>query len=334
MSETFNSLLQRYLDNTATQEEERELVRMIHAGQYDADLKGSIDESVWEALVKIHAPDTVRENRIFEQVLGDIDAAEKVVPLHGKHMLRRVLSAAAVLLITVMAGLWYFTSREEKASTKTSSNSVLLSGKQLVQLADGSTVLLNEGSEIRHDDTYGQQTREVFLTGEAYFDVTPDAQRPFIVHTGEVSTKVLGTAFNINAYPGQDHVTVTVARGKVEVTDNKRVTEQLMPDEQLSFNTKSHEYAKTEVNAEKAIAWKSSFLILDRVTMEEAAARMEKHFNTNVIVENKALNACLISVSFLKGEDRNEVAKIVSTIMQADYKIKGDTIIIAGGSCN
>jgi ferric-dicitrate binding protein FerR (iron transport regulator) len=86
--------------------------------------------------------------------------------------------------------------------------------RQLINLPDGSKVVLNANSKLEYPPGFSNNTREVYLDGEAYFDIAHDPGKPFIVHTGSISTRVLGTAFNINAYRSQQFVEVTVTRVK------------------------------------------------------------------------------------------------------------------------
>src|SRR5690606_6204958 len=107
--------------------------------------------------------------------------------------------------------------------------------KDFIKLPDGSTVLLNDDSELSYSLPFDDGPREVTLKGEAFFDIIHDNNKPFIVRTGNISTNVLGTAFNINAR--NRNVVVTVERGLVQVSDETQALSLVHPDERLTVNT-------------------------------------------------------------------------------------------------
>src|SRR5690606_12359908 len=111
--------------------------------------------------------------------------------------------------------------------------------------------------------------REVFLTGEAFFDIKHDPNHPFIVHTGHIITKVLGTAFNINAQ--KEEVTVTVSRGLVEVGSQTATFDQLRPDEKIIINLASNDFQKIRETELKEKTWNENYLIFDGMNLEEVA---------------------------------------------------------------
>src|SRR5688572_8298430 len=106
---------------------------------------------------------------------------------------------------------------------------------QFLRLPDGSTVLLNEGSKLEYPITFSGDTREVFLQGEGYFDIQHNPSKPFVVKTANVTTTVLGTAFNVKAFPSEKHITVTVTRGKVKVSKDEKVLGVITHDQQITI---------------------------------------------------------------------------------------------------
>jgi ferric-dicitrate binding protein FerR (iron transport regulator) len=210
----------------------------------------------------------------------------------------------------------------------------IFAGKQFVELPDGSTVILNEGSRLSYDRSFGDSLREVLLTGEAYFNVTHDAAKPFTVVTGNITTRVLGTSFNVTAYPDQQQVQVTVTRGKVQVNNDERLLGIITPDQQISVNTVTYDFVQRSVKAEQASAWQSQYLILDNVSLEEAATTIAQKYNVTIALSNHALKGCRISATFLKGENLEQVLTVVSGVVQATYSIDADgKVTIDGKGC-
>jgi ferric-dicitrate binding protein FerR (iron transport regulator) len=153
------------------------------------------------------------------------------------------------------------------------------SQRQLINLPDGSTVILNQNSKLEYPPDFSSNTRDVYLNGEAFFDIKHNPSKPFIVHTGSISTKVLGTAFNIHAYRSQKFVEVTVTRGKVEVKSNEKLLGVLQKNEQLIFNIASEVYAKKTVSTEPVIAWRKNELYFDDITFAEAALVLSNRYH-------------------------------------------------------
>src|SRR5690606_2859673 len=112
----------------------------------------------------------------------------------------------------------YFTIQSPHRENKMVINSVNSNEHRLLHLPDGSTVIVGVGSKLNYPSSFDSlRTREVYLEGQAYFDIRHNPQKPFIIHTGKVATTVLGTSFNIKAWPEDQDITVTVTRGKVRV---------------------------------------------------------------------------------------------------------------------
>ena len=207
-------------------------------------------------------------------------------------------------------------------------------GKRYIRLQDGSTVLLNEGSQLDYPAGFANNKREVTLSGEAYFDIRPDAKRPFIVHTGKINTTVLGTAFNIKAYPEQKQITVTVTRGKVKVGDNKKTFGVIVPNESIAVNTEINSFRLERVNADEALTWKKQYLVLDDISLEEAAVLIGNRYHVNISFSKEALENCRISATFLNNENLEQVLTVVTGVVDADYTLQpNDEVIISGEGC-
>jgi ferric-dicitrate binding protein FerR (iron transport regulator) len=208
------------------------------------------------------------------------------------------------------------------------------SGKQYLRLPDGSKVILNKNSELSYGDSFGVISREVTLTGEAYFDIQHDVSRPFQVHTGKVMTTVRGTAFNVKAPLQENKIIVTVKRGKVDVGDDNHTYETLAPNEEIAVNTTTYSFVKTKLHSDVAFVWTSNFVILDEVGMDEAAAIISAHYNVNVALGNDQLKYCRITSTFLNNEKLWDVLDAISTAINATFTMKGDEVVIHGKGCS
>jgi transmembrane sensor len=171
-------------------------------------------------------------------------------------------------------------------------------GKRFVKLPDGSFVILNENSELDYPDQFDGKTREVTLRGEAYFDIKHINSKAFIVHTGDISTTVLGTAFDIKAFPDQNDVVVTVTRGKVKIADKKKIYAVITPNQQVSINKENNQVAQLQVDAESVVAWKKLYLVLSDITLEDAALLIGNKYHVRITIPDEKLKKCMITVKF------------------------------------
>jgi ferric-dicitrate binding protein FerR (iron transport regulator) len=243
------------------------------------------------------------------------------------------LPAAAALVIAVATGIWLYvkhtpteTLAQQQPSTFT------FKDKQLVKLPDGSTVVLNAGSELTYTSDFAVATRQVTLKGEGFFDVAHDPRHPFIVKAGTLTTTVLGTAFNINTTDSKTVVTVT--RGRVEVADTQGHYQTLTPNQQVvAVTATDNTLQKQDITATTATQWMDEFLILDDVTIDEAARILSSKYHKKFVVANKAAGSCRIHATFFNNESLETVMALLGSLMHLEYQQGGDTITITNAGC-
>lgn len=327
----FDKLLQHYLDGIASREERIQLFRLILSGEYDYGIDGRLI-SMMEDEMRRMAPDD--EKIILEKVYQKLNITEvAVAPVQGRVKKRYWIPAATfMLLITVIVTAWVVRSLVSQENTDSKEKFLAFSGKQFIRLPDGSTVLLNDSSQLSYRESEAEGFREVTLTGEAFFDVKPST-KAFVVRSGNVKTTVLGTAFNISARPRQKEVVVTVTHGKVQVSNEQHKFDVIKPNEQLAVNTVTHSFVKTTVGADTDLEWKNSFLIIDRVPLEEAAILIGNKYNVTVVIADAQMKTCIVSSTFMNNENLEDVLRIISTLVQGDFNISGSTATLTGKGC-
>lgn len=336
----FVYLLDRYFQNGATDAERAELSLLIDSGEYDAELKEKI-EAYLDA-DKGHRDVSAEEAKsVLENILPAKQA--KVIGLEetARSNFKWAWAAAAMLVTSVSIG-WFMIGREGNiinapiAQQQAQHVEVsVFSGKQFIHLPDGSTVLLNEDSELSLAHTFGGGgSRQVILKGEAYFNVAHDPSIPFIVRTRNVTTTVLGTAFNVKAYEDESEVKVTVTRGKVQVANERKTLGIITPDQQIAVNTATNTFVQTNLKAATETVWVDRALILDDLNMAQAAAVIEEKFKTKIIFAREDLKECRITAAFLNGESLDQVMKVVSAVVLVEYTIQKDgNVKLDGKGC-
>jgi transmembrane sensor len=198
-----------------------------------------------------------------------------------------------------------------------------------IMLSDGTKIWLNAGSRLKYPVKFKGDTREVYLTGEAFFDVAKDKKHPFIIHTDKMDTKVLGTSFNVQAYP--DHATqeVSVLTGRVNVKST--VTEEnvyVTPGQKVVFKSKSNKLqAYTDIPLNSISLWRKNIIVFEDAPLPEVIATINRKYNVTIEIGNKDLNNLKISAYF-KELPVEQVVALVCNIINADYKLESGTYII------
>jgi transmembrane sensor len=195
-----------------------------------------------------------------------------------------------------------------------------------MQLTDGTVVWINSGSKLKFPTKFTGAKRELYLEGEAYFDVAHDASRPFIIHTGKVATQVLGTAFDIKAY-GPSEFDVTVTRGKVSIGLIDQQLGVLTSEQGLSYNSISKLSKRYPVTLAK-LRWMYGDLIFDNMKMADAAETLERWYDVKITITDPQIRSRRFSASFLKHEHIGQVLNVLSEIAHFSYKQQGKSFTI------
>lgn len=332
MKDRFLYLLKRHVDGNASEGELEELRALLRSNQFGEAVKEDLAQAMRNDL-EDPGPGPViglDADALYDRIMEEVREPFVKMEVNKKWSW---IWAAAVTLIGLGLSFWMlkdWKNQDWGSAQGVIADSVLIfTNRDFIHLPDGSTVLLNEGSTLSYRSSYGKELREVNLSGEAYFDVKKDITCAFVVHAGDVDTRVLGTAFNVNAR--REKIVVTVDRGLVEVRDGYRTYGKVKPYEQITINTVNKEFIKEVVDVVSELEWKSQSLIFDGITIGESAKMIEERFNVKIEFENEAIRDCRIRAWFLNGEQLDHVLELVSGTRQATYQVQGGRVSIAGG---
>lgn len=323
-------LFYRFIEGRCSEAEQTEFLDLLEDPVAAARIKDMLD-AVWA-----NSEQRNLSSDQAESILATIlDSTPKEVVQNKSS--RRVLwwSAAAAVALAMLASTWTLPRFSTKESVAPGPPAAASPPSQYLKLPDGSTVFLNAGSSLDYCDDPKSGTREVTLKGEAYFDIVHDPARPFIVLTGTVRTTVLGTAFNIRAYPDQEDITVTVTRGQVKISDHDKVIGILNPDQQITLNREKHVAAQVKVDARVVASWIEKDIFFDDLTMEEVTEQLEKRFDVTITMTDSAIRKCRLTATFVGGEDVEQVLRIISEFNGATVvKETPGAYVIKGGGNN
>jgi len=164
---------------------------------------------------------------------------------------------------------------------------VTYGSKLRTELPDGTIVWLNSGSTLKYPQSFSKNNRQATLSGEAYFDVTPDRLHPFIVKTGTLNLKVLGTQFNVMAYPDENYVSTTLEKGRISIErpgEGRKISRLcfLEPKEHAVFNKKSGAIRRFMTDTDKYTSWKEGKLIFRNDPLTVIIKKLERWYNTDI----------------------------------------------------
>jgi len=216
-----------------------------------------------------------------------------------------------------------------------------------VQLPDGSSVVLQRNSRISYTKQFEAKKRVVILSGEAFFEVTKDADRPFFVYANELVTKVLGTSFSIKADEKGSNVLVAVKTGKVSVFSNKDKHAEdykngkklaallLMPNQQATFERSKFNLRKSSVSGSTLlkIPIENQSFVYNETPVSEVFSSFEKAYGIDIEYNEKTMEHCSITAT-LGDEPLDNKLKWICAILEAEYHQNGDKISINGNPCN
>ena len=238
--------------------------------------------------------------------------------------------AAAAASIAVLFTIWQYGIRQPADNQLQTYEYSAQSEREQFLLPDGSLVWLNAESRLTYTDAFGKKTREATLTGEAYFEVTKDAQRPFRVYINESRIEVLGTVFNIRAYPDEHEIVTTLVEGSVRFgktpSDIKGII--LKPEQQLSFDKDNESFVVHTVDCSPYIAWKDGRLIFRQTPVKEAFVIIEQTFGIKITSTNTLLDNRKITGNFGADETPEQILSVMQELLPFTFEIEADTIII------
>ena len=329
MEERIKYLFRQYLNNQCSRSEFDEFFQYMRNASHDETIR---------ALIKTAYEESGQTSFTYVDEAGNLVLPEPerfqkpVVAHRGRAKKLMAITILAACLILVM-GTWLFNQFNsgrsvhpvEKVLTKKETDR---SEYKFILLPDSTQVWLNAASTLQFPSEFEGNNREVFLSGEAYFDVKHLNNKPFIIHTGKVSTTVLGTAFNIKAYPGLKNIVVAVSRGKVRVDYEQKELAILTPGQQVRVSNTSDSVARKKMDVNEVAAWQQGNLVFEDESIQDILSDLERIYNATIVVRKPALERLMISTSFKREVGIEQALQILCRLTDAELKQENGTYII------
>lgn len=269
---------------------------------------------------------TIRSYRNFQKKISPYSRGKVF-----SYVLRKWGQVAAALLIPLLS-VWiaYLYVRPEEKSVELVENFVPKGKQRKVTLSDGSVVYLNSGTLLIYPQTFSDGVRSVYLVGEANFDVKKDKEHPFVVKTAYQKVKVLGTKFNVHAYPEDGKTITTLESGSVvvqKVNDENLII--LAPNEQLEYDNSTGEFQKRNIDSSLFSGWTKGELNFVGMTLKDIFATVERIYNIHIIVPPHLVTTDVYTVKFKHKTSIRDVMNIITkTIGDIDYRVEDEDILL------
>lgn len=250
------------------------------------------------------------------------------------HLNKYVAAAVLLLVVATAAFLLVEPNFNQHSASQTAIAQTYFSTserqRQKIALPDGSIVLLNGGTTLRIRKTeFNQAKRELWLDeGEAFFEVTKNPQKPFVVHTPKLTTVVKGTSFNIKAYHELATTEVMVRTGKVEIHSQEKVIGLFTPGQQLVYDNSSNQYTEGEVATESMAAWSEGRLVFKNADFRELSLRIKQTYGLQLVVAGHSMDGKHISASFAEGTSLVSLMETISLLHGVHYAIHDKEVTI------
>ena len=236
------------------------------------------------------------------------------------------LRIAAVLILGIGIVWFLFRSQYDTSERRITTTS---QEQKKITLPDGTLVWLNGMTELKYDDAFDHDKREVYLKGEAYFEVVRNSSKPFVVSTQKVKTEVLGTSFSLRNYPQEKAIELNVITGKVIFGKTKKI--EVRNGTQVYFNTFKDSIETLEASP-NAIAWKTKEVIFEDALMSNVIRDLERYYNTHLEIETPGLLNCHFKGSF-KNPQLEDILKVIGYSLNIEYSLKNGTYFLQGQNC-
>ena len=333
MKERLEYLFLQYLESTASEKELEEFLSYVKEARNDQALREMI-RTVYKAIREADPGLISYIDEAGNLVLNDpaalLDGGEPAMAAAGrpgKYRGRAILTLSVVVILLCLAAWWI---PRAKAHGKRDLVSVRSLTKKFTEraeykfllLPDSTQVWLNTNSSLEFPDEFSDKKREVYLTGEAYFDVRHAEEIPFIIHTGKISTTVLGTAFNIKAYPYQREVLVSVSKGKVKVSRDDKTVAILQKGQQVKISNADTAVRQKNIDTAVIAFWQKGTIAFDDETIGDIVQNLEQVYNVSINVCDDSLLNTRITTSFNRNIGVDQALKIIGKLTDQKLVIR------------
>jgi transmembrane sensor len=341
------TLLARYLSDECSQEEREKVeawiaydrdnqrvMELMKVTWYISDFRSQTSdvEKLWKAVAEnagITAESEVR--KITEAPV--LTSRTTKWPFNLKSFPYKTLRYAAVLLLFVISFVYFFSKGSLPWFQQTAELKVITiekGNREKIMLSDGTGIVLDAGSSLKYPEKFTGKTREVFLNGEGYFEVTKDAGKPFVVNANHAVITVLGTKFNVRAWRPDKKVTVTVAEGKVSLRSEDNTAKKVITiaKDQLSVLPENGVPSMPQsVDIGKYLGWMNNEINFENAPLAEILFQLERWYDVKFVIQDSSITTEHLTLH-IQNKSLDDILELLSALTASRYQRNGKLVYL------
>lgn len=283
---------------------------------------------IWEKSLPETGNLNIDENKAWEKLQQKISHKPVIRKINSSTNYRSLLRIAAMFIAVLTVGFIIYRAANRNVTMLTMN---AINAPVTDTLPDRSSVVLNNNSSLTYPEKFSGKTREVNLKGEAFFHVTPDKKQPFIIHTEQLSIRVVGTSFNVKEF-NSDSAQVIVETGIVKVYSGND-TVMLTKGESVVYNTQTRMFRKSSVTGKYYDYYYTKTLIFDNTELSEVVNVLNNIFKSKILISKERTKSCRLTATF-KNESLETIIQILQQTFGLTVTNKDGHIYLNGNGCN
>lgn len=315
-------ILNQFFTYSYSSEMEKKVQEWIVSDRWNKE-KDEALSAIWAEIQIVPDKKTYRALHKIKRTIG-LEANPEMRLKHRGRWLRYV---AAVVPFFLLIGWCLYNSQNVKTIE------VMTANNEQIQctLPDGTTVLLNSGTKLTYPSKFKDTTRVVNLEGEAYFTVISNPSQPFIVTTNKLSVRVLGTKFNLSAYPADDRIVTTLNSGSIQVNIKSGESDSryiLKPSQQIVYD-KIDKSVLVNTVTEESVGWKDGLLIFQDTKFSDIIHTLQRRFNVIIQYDKQKFTNDPYTIKFINNENLEEILNVLQDVVgDFTYTIQTDQVTL------
>jgi len=327
-------IVDKYFSNQTTPEESRKVLEWFetYEGKKYLEKRMIIDAGLMDRRELEELVPELNSEEIYSAIRKDIQKSPNLFSLQRTDWVGYAIKVAAVILVIATASVFSNSYEKYAAEKKMAEQQPVIFKTQddenrNITLADGTEIRMNSNSEIRVSSGYLKGTREIKLSGEAYFDVEHNPDQPFIIHTNRSTVEVLGTAFNVRSKMDQENVQVAVVEGRVAFrseenrTGSEQLSVYLSKDQYGYLDLKNHSMNVDDLAVENYLAWKSGRFSFEEVTMDQVCTQLNRIYDTKCSFGDSEIRSMKLTANF-SNESLEKTLEVISMTLEVGYEFR------------
>jgi len=323
-----DQIIIKYLSNTASEEEQQMLLNWIH--ESEANKKYFFESRDLWITTGNEIKEKSEPKKAFNQFKQHVLVYEGAKYKRSIRLQQLKYAASVALLICCSLGMYLLGNKnaESRKYEVIVNQLITAENKTDITLPDGTVVCLNNNSKLLYPDQFEDNNRTVKLEGEAFFEVMHNESAPFLVETGDMVVKVLGTKFDVRSYPDEAFTETILLSGKVEVnlTGNNE-TVVLSPHQKISIDKQTGKHIIENVDASEYTLWKNDRLVMDNEELGTIFRKIERWYNIDITYDNNIPLTSRYSIT-ITDESKEEILRLLTIVAPIRYKTENGKITI------